>query len=216
MGGALSGLMQELRRLAGLIIPTTRSTPIETVESVTEFVGTRAAYVAQTTLYGYMKARMGTSFQRYFEDDDFSATLRIAAVKVAVACVDDLTIFAIAKATESGKLSRAATCSFALQCYERALQDIVSEQDRIHIPADAAATFQLRVQATDWVKAADRDYSFVRSPEALVRYAPVVEEFMHDDSEIVGNSIRFRWIEIRKALTQRMDADAVCRDWLDT
>ncbi|MBU1212669.1 MAG: hypothetical protein KJ587_15565 [Alphaproteobacteria bacterium] len=200
--------------MVGLIIPSVQKTPIETVENLIDFIGSRSAYIAQTTLYGYMKTRMGTSFQRYFEDDDFSATLRIAAVKVAVACVDDLTIFAVAKAAENATLSRAAKSTFATFCYERAIDDVISPRDRIHIPADAAAKFNLRLQATDWEKAAYRDTAFVRSPEALVRYAPVVEEFMMDDSEIVRNSIRFRWIEIRKTLTERMDTDAVCRDWL--
>ena len=215
VGGALNGLTRELGRLVGLIIPIARSKPVESVDSPIDFVGSRSAYIAQTTLYGYMKTRMGTSFQRYFEDDGFSATLRVAAVKVAVACVDDLTIFAVAKAAENGGLSPAAACALATCCYERAVDDVISQRDRIHIPADAAAKFKLRVQVTDWEKAAYRDTAFVRSPEALVRYAPVVEEFMNDDSEIVRNSIRFRWIEIRKALTQRMDTEAVCRDWLD-
>lgn len=214
VGGVLGALSQEIRRMVGLIIPLAPKTPIETVENLIDFVGSRSAYIAQTTLYGYMKTRMGTSFQRYFEDDDFSATLRVAAVKVAVACVDDLTIFAVAKAAENGGLSPAAACALATCCYERAIEDVISQRDRIHIPADAAAKFKLRVQVTDWEKVAYRDTAFVRSPEALVLYAPVVEEFMNDDSEIVRNSIRFRWIEIRKTLTQRMDTDAVCRDWL--
>lgn len=216
VGGALGALSQELRRLVGLIVPTVRTAPIETVESLIDFVGSRSAFVAQTTLFGYMKTRMGTSFQRYFEDDEFSSTLRISAIKVAAACVDDLTIFAVANVAQGGSLSRTATNAFAEHCYESAIAAVIPNSDRIHIPADAAAKFKLRVQSTDWEKAAVRDYSFVRSPEALVRYAPVVEEFMDDDREIVANSIRFRWIEIRQTLTKRMDAAAVCRDWLDT
>jgi len=47
--------------------------PIENVESMTRFARTRAAYVAQTSMFGYLKTRMGTSFQRHFEDDEFSA-----------------------------------------------------------------------------------------------------------------------------------------------
>ena len=46
-----------------------RSFPIESLESASEFVATRAAFVAQKTMFGYVKTRMGTSYPEMFRDD---------------------------------------------------------------------------------------------------------------------------------------------------
>ena len=71
------------------------NSPIIEVEQLSDFLQTRSAYVAQTSLYGYLKTRMGTSFRQYFEDDAFSQSIRIAAIKVYESCLADLTIFAV-------------------------------------------------------------------------------------------------------------------------
>ena len=67
------------------------SSPIANSDQLTDFLQTRSAYVAQTSLYGYLKTRMGTSFRQYFEDDAFSQSIRVAAIKVYESCLADLT-----------------------------------------------------------------------------------------------------------------------------
>ena len=52
--------------------------PLDTVAALERFVGERAAFVAQTSLYGYLKTRMGMKFPRYFEDPGFAALIRTA------------------------------------------------------------------------------------------------------------------------------------------
>lgn len=58
------------------------SGPIDTVESLCRFVSTRAAFVAQKTLYGYLKTRMGTRYPRMFEDDVLIASIDVAKMHV--------------------------------------------------------------------------------------------------------------------------------------
>ena len=53
--------------------------PIDSVDGLAEFARTRSSYVAQTSLYGYLKARMGTRFPVYFEDEVFSVSIRAAS-----------------------------------------------------------------------------------------------------------------------------------------
>ena len=40
---------------------------IDNLASLIDFIHTRAAYVAQTSLYGYLKTRMGTRYRVIFE-----------------------------------------------------------------------------------------------------------------------------------------------------
>ena len=66
-----------------------------------------------------------------------------------------------------------------------------------------------RLRACDWAGLADDERVFTASPEALVRHAPIIPELMALDEEIVRNSVRFRWQEVRRDLRATLDADAV-------
>ena len=70
--------------------------PIQTLDSLVEFIQSRAAYVAQTALYGYLKTRMGTRFRVIFEDDEFAPSINNAKWSTYGACLSDLTVFAAA------------------------------------------------------------------------------------------------------------------------
>ena len=69
---------------------------IQNVDNLAEFVQTRSAYVAQTSLYGYLKTRMGTRFRQVFEDDKFLPSINKAKWQTYGACLSDLTVFAAA------------------------------------------------------------------------------------------------------------------------
>ena len=64
----IAPLMANIRRVFGIRFD---KSPIQTVEALTDFVETRAAYVAQTSLYGYLKTRMGTRYPHMFRDEVF-------------------------------------------------------------------------------------------------------------------------------------------------
>lgn len=190
-----------------------RKAPVDSVASLIEFIETRAVFVAQTSLYGYLKTRMGTRYRDFFEDETYSRSIRVAAVKVAAGAISDLTIFAVAVLAEAGKLSRADAVRLALHCHGTAIRHAFSGDDKLHIPADAEATFALRAGATDWAFAADGENAFAGSPEDLVRYAPVIDEFKDLDREIVTNSIRFRWVEVRDQYRKLLQVEPVLAEW---
>jgi hypothetical protein len=52
---------------------------------------------------------------------------------------------------------------------------------------------------------------FSESPAALVRWAPIAPELKQFDQEIVENSIKFKWRDVRRDLGKRLDAAAVAR-----
>ena len=66
-----------------------------------------------------------------------------------------------------------------------------------------------RLALCDWGGQADDASAFVESPTALVYWAPVVEDLKELDEEIVRNSIRYRWIEVRRELHRNLDAAGV-------
>jgi hypothetical protein len=64
-----------------------------------------------------------------------------------------------------------------------------------------------------WANAAKGEAAFSGSAGDLIRFAPIIEEFKKLDEEIVRNSIRFRWLDVRAQLKKRLDAGSVCADW---
>ena len=50
------------------------------------------------------------------------------------------------------------------------------------------------------------DAAFTESPAGLVRWAPVMDELKELDEEIVRNSIRFRWQEVRREFARHLDS----------
>ena len=68
---------------------------------------------------------------------------------------------------------------------------------------------QARLALWDWNSALDDEAVFVESPTALVYWAPIVDDLKALDEEIVRNSIRFRWHEVRRDLSHNLDPAAV-------
>ena len=181
---------------------------LDTPDALADFLRTRSSYVAQTSLYGYLKTRMGTSYRAYFEDDIFSASIRTAAQKLFLSCLADLTVFAVALSERDGALPRGGAVALALRCFRQAAEHSLAEAGAGPVPADTLEQFALRVRAIDWAAAEGR-HAFAGSEADLIRFAPVIDEYKALDREIVTNSIRFRWRDVRDQLRRRLDATAL-------
>src|SRR5690606_42001075 len=66
-----------------------------------------------------------------------------------------------------------------------------------------------RLAECDWSQMTDDEGPFSASPDSLVRWAPVVQEFKALDADIVRNSVRFRWQAIRRDLRANLDPAGV-------
>ena len=97
--------------------------PIQTVDKLQEFVQTRAAYIAQTSLYGYLKTRMGIRFREVFEDDEFQPSINNAKWRTYGACLSDLAVFAAATASVENRLDSAQSERLARHIFTRAVQE---------------------------------------------------------------------------------------------
>ena len=212
-GSIFATLLTRLPKpLKALAIRFDRS-PIDNVEALTEFVRTRSSYVAQTSLYGYLKTRMGTQFPVYFEDEVFSASIRGAAVRLFVSCLGDLTVYAVAISGRGSELAASEAAALARHCFTLGMQRALADVSKETIPANAILHFARRSAEVHWACAAEGAAAFAGSQEDIIRFAPVIEEFKELDREIVSNSIRFRWRDIREQLRKRIDAEGICDDW---
>lgn len=148
------------------------------------------------------------SFQQFFEDETFAATIADARLRVFVACLMDLTIFGVSLAGSEGRLDRRVCARAAERCFGRALDAALEPGDRLKA-AEAPLDFAGRVRTVDWESAHEGEAAFTASPMTLSAAAPVSEEYRRADREIVMNSMRFHWREVRAELRRAMDRRAL-------
>ncbi len=205
------GFWRKFRILLGLGPGTG---PIDSVAALENFVATRAAFVAQKTLYGYVKTRMGIRYVAMFEDKAIIDSLNIAKMHVFAACLSDLSVYAAASAVYGQAVPNDATRALARRCFAAALRDNSAEAPAAFAPEAAIAEFDRRLAGTDWQHGARQPETFNQSPAALVRWAPVADKLKKLDHEVIENSVKFAWRDIRAQFNKRLDAAAVAADWM--
>lgn len=188
-----------------------RAEPIDNRASLRRFLETRSNFIAQTSLYGYLRTRAGMIYPQLFDDDTFVRSVNVAKWHLWLACLSDLSVYAGGRLAAQSP-TRAATAA-------KLVKEIVAAiLDETGTPTDADTEFaahaervRSRLAACDWAGVADDETPFRESPGALIHWAPIVENLKELDDEIVRNSVRFRWQEVRRDLRRDLDADAVLR-----
>ncbi len=188
-------------------------TPIDSVERLNLFARTRASYVAQTALFDYLKARMGTQFREYFMDDEFSRAIHDSSIRVFVSSLSDLTVHVVAVVSDPQRLQRPDSEAMARQCFDRGMLDGLADIDSRKIPTDARSGFDRRLHETDWPAAAAGEVAFALSPVDVVRYAPVIDQFKKLDRRIVATSVGHKWREVRRVFRDRAVPERIAADW---
>lgn len=179
--------------------------------SLAEFLGSSSSHVAQASLYGYLRTRAGTRYPEMFENPDILMSINIAKWHIWLACVSDLCIFVGQCLHQSGNLDEAKI----QELMPAALQQLLEETGD---PDEAGPDFTAarekivqRIATCDWKLARDDDSVFSQSPEALFYWSPIADELKQRDEIIVKNSVRFRWIEVRRSLRKLLDCDALAQ-----
>lgn len=184
---------------------------IATTAALSDFIDSRASHVAQTALYGYLKTRAGSRFPELFESDAFVESINHAKWQVWTAALADLAVFT------GGLIARRAEAecdigTLMTRMVDRILEHTGTPSDSGPHFAEAVASLRARIATCDWNALADDDGAFSQSPDALVRWAPIIEELKNLDADIVRNSVRFRWIEVRRELRATLDVGALLDD----
>jgi hypothetical protein len=186
-----------------------RFDPIRDPGRLGAFLSTRSAHVAQTSLYGYLRTRAGTRFPELFANDPFIELLNIAKWHIWLDSVADLAVFAGALLRRGNGAPQERISALMLAVVDQVLADAGTPPDAGPEFASHAERVRARISMCDWSVSTEDESAFSESPQSLVRWAPMVDDFKQLDAEIVRNSVRFRWQEIRRELRQLLDPASV-------
>ncbi len=201
------------RDLIRIIHARLDNSELEGTEKLIEFIHSRAAYVAQTSLYGYLKTRMGRQYVDIFKDEFFAPSLNKAKWELYFACVSDLTVYAISNIVTNSNLADEEISNKAKFIFDECVARTLDDNCPPVIMTQAKNSFTNRSQITIWANAAIGENAFSLSPETLANSSPVTEEFQELDREIVLNSVRFRWNNIREEFQKRYSRDKILDSW---
>lgn len=208
LGNALAGVAE-----AFASVSVRRDTaPIDSSDRICHFAGTRAAFVTQKKLFGYLKERIGTRYPKMFDEPEFVQSIAVATREIYAASLADLTCFCVANAMAADAFVNEERDRLAWRGFCRGI-DTNSADAPQHLREKWLETFDARLARTVWRMTGDGPGHFIESAPALIRWAPIAPELKRYDREIVENSIRYAWIEVRRDYLKRLDADAVAADW---
>lgn len=186
-----------------------RQGPIDTLEALASFLDKRASFVAQSSLYGYLRTRAGMRYPELFHDDPFVAAINIAKWHLWLDCLSDIAVHAGARLAQHAPRERPRVAQAMIAVVDGILE-------RTGTPAEAggdfaahAARVRSRVARTDWLAMGEDEAAFSDSPASLVRWAPVKDDLKELDEEIVRNSVRFRWQEVRRDFARHLERQAL-------
>ncbi len=190
------------------------TTPIlENTEHLIEFIDKQSAFVSQVTLYTYIKTRAGTQWPKLFENETYLTSLKIARWHIFAACVADLSIFAAAQPYKAGLMDKKQSAYFAQFVINHILSAVEQEDIDPNLFLKKIEASRKRCQKMDYARAAEGDFAFDTSAQALIDWAPVSDEFKKNDEAIVRNSIHLRWISIRRDVARGLNMERLMADW---
>ena len=178
---------------------------IKTKEDLQSFIQERAAHVTQTTLYGYLKTRIGTRYQLMLDDDKYSESVNIAKWNIYVAALSDLTLYVFSYLINQKKLKENDAEEVLINIMNKELKNGLDEK----LYDKAKKEFILRLQTTDWNNFY-LETPFKNSGFALYDWSPIADDLKVLDKEIVLNSIMLKWNLVEndfKDLTKNLTFD---------
>ena len=175
---------------------------INSKKDLQKFIQQRSAHVTQTTLYGYLKTRIGVKFTAMVEDDVFSKSINIAKWNIYMTAIADCSLYVFSYLIVEKNLKENDCKEIYLdiienekengltdEIYQRAKQEFLNRYDKINFNK-----YYL-------------ENPFKESCLALYNWAPIADELKTLDKEIVLNSMRLKWnlkIDEFKKLTKNL------------
>jgi len=190
-----------------------REPPVLNVEQLVRYVETRSKYVAQTTLYGYVKTRAGTRYVSLYEDPLFTKSVNIAKWEIYLVCLCDLATWVTASLGQRAMARPGDLADLAVHIVDSAVMAEEIPEERPQGFNDIREAYASHAHSTAWNQIELGDSAFDNSLSALVEWAPIADELKLFDVEIVKNSMRFKWKAIRDQLNDLLDAESILADW---
>ncbi len=188
----LKSIINTLKDVRDYIFPikkiTSRFRSIKSLDDLKIFIQERSAHVTQTTLYGYIKTRIGSRYALMFEDKVFSESINIAKWNIYMSALSDCTLYVFSYLINKKNLKQNDA--------EKIFISIINEEMKNGLNKElfekSKINFQNRIPNIDWQNYYLND-PFKNSGNALYTWSPIAEELKILDKEIVINSIDLKW-----------------------
>ena len=174
---------------------------LNNLDDLEEFIQTKSAWVAQVTLYSYLKTRMGTRYVLHFENDEFMKSVNLAKWNIYAVSLQDLTFYVFSY----------LKINFQFQDLEKAKEifyNILDDEILNKMPQDiieeTKKNFEERLSKMNWDNQIN-DYPFNQSALSLFKWAPIADELKNLDRKIVLNSMILKWDIIKKEFSERIE-----------
>ena len=169
------------------------------VAALLGFINSRSSRVAQISLYGYLRTRAGARYPELFEREDMLAAINIAKWQIWLQCVGDLTLYCGCLLYKNNNWSAALLQQRSGEWLEQLFDEVGTPDEAGAEFAPRRAELLARVASADWqqLSQAGEEACFEASLTAMVHWSPIADELKQYDTEIIRNSIRFRWQEVR-------------------
>ena len=176
---------------------------INSKKDLQKFIQQRSAHVTQTTLFGYLKTRIGVKFTAMVEDDVFSKSINIAKWNIYMTAIADCSFYVFSYLIAEKNLKENDCKEIYLNIIENEKANGLTDE----IYQRAKQEFLNRYEKIDFHKYY-LDNPFKESCMALYNWAPIADELKILDKEIVLNSMRLKWnlkIDEFKKLTKNLN-----------
>ena len=176
---------------------------INSKEDLQKFVQERSAHVTQTTLYGYLKTRIGTRYVLMLDDEKYSESINIAKWNIYIEAISDLTLYVFSYLIDQKKLKQ----NDAKEIFNNIINDELQNGLDIKLFESAKNNFNSRLNTVDWNKYY-LENPFRSSGLALYNWSPIADDLKVLDKEIVLNSIMLKWNLVEnefKDLTKKLN-----------
>ena len=188
----LLNIINTLKDMGEYVFPikkfTNKFRSINTKKDLKNFIQERSAHVTQTTLYGYIKTRIGTRYALMFEDAIFSKSINLAKWNIYMAALSDCTLYVFSYLIDKKNLKQNDAQEIFMEIIENerknGLDDKLYENTKIE--------FNQRLKEVD-LKNYHINDPFKNSGLSLYKWSPIADNLKVLDKEIVLNSIKLKW-----------------------
>ena len=161
---------------------------IKSKKDLENFIQERSAHVTQTTLYGYLKTRIGVKYIAMMEDERFLKSINIAKWNIYVVALADCALYVFSYLISEKNLKANDCKEIFLNIIEKEKSNGLSDE----IYESAKKNFLQRIEKVNFHKYYLED-PFKESGEALYYWSPIADELKTLDKKIVLNSISLKW-----------------------
>jgi hypothetical protein len=167
---------------------TSKFRNINSKEDLRNFIQERSAHVTQTTLYGYIKTRIGSRYAMMFEDEVFLKSINLAKWNIYMISLIDCTFYVFSYLIDKKNLNQ----NDALEVFMEIIENEKSNGLEDKLFDNTKLEFSQRLKVIDWNKY-HQDNPFKNSGLSLLKWSPIAENLKNFDKEIVLNSIKLKW-----------------------